>query len=217
MPFGFPVLLELAGRRCVVIGALPVAEGKVEALLAGGADDVLVVAIGPAARLDALEGVSGVAIERRGWEARDLVGASLVIAHDEDPSVRFAIAAAARAAGALVNVVDDVPNCDWAMPSVVRRGELVLAIGTGGASPALSKKVRVQLEGTYGPEWAEVLVVLREVREATFASLPSFQERAARWAAALDLDEAASLVREGRADELRTRLTSRLLDGVPAS
>ena len=96
MPFGFPVLLELAGRCCVVIGALPVAEGKVEALLAGGADDVLVVATGPAARLDALEGVSGVAIERRRWEQRDLVGASLVIAHDEDPSVRFAIAAAAR-------------------------------------------------------------------------------------------------------------------------
>ena len=217
MPFGFPVLLELAGRRCVVMGALPVSEGKVEALLAGGADDVLVVAPGPAPRLDALEGVSGVAIERRGWEPRDLVGAKLVIAHDGDPSVRFAIAAAARAAGALVNVVDDIPNCDWAMPSVVRRGELVLAIGTGGASPALSKKVRVQLEQVYGPEWAEVLVVLREVREATFASLPSFQERAARWAAALDLDEAAALVREGRADELRTRLTSRLLDGVPAS
>ena len=70
MPFGFPVLLELAGRRCVVIGALPVAEGKVEALLAGGADDVLVVAEGPAARLDALEGVTGLTIERRGGGPR---------------------------------------------------------------------------------------------------------------------------------------------------
>jgi len=217
MPFGFPVLLELAGRRCVVIGALPVAEGKVEALLAGDATDVLVVAEGPAARLDALEAVTGVAVERRGWRGEDVEGAALVIGHDPSHEGRDAIAAAARAAGAMVNLVDDIPNCDWAMPSIVRRGDLLLAIGTGGASPALSKKVRAQLEGTYGPEWAEVLLILREVRAATSASLPTFDERAARWASALDLDEAAELVREGRSDELRTRLTARLLGGVPAS
>lgn len=217
MPFGFPILVELAGRRCVVIGALPVAEGKVEALLAGGADDVLVVATGPADRLDDLEGVSGVSIARRTWTRADLDGATLVIGHDRDARIRDAIAVAARDAGAMVNVVDDIPNCDWAMPSIVRRGELVMAIGTGGASPALSKKLRAQLEGEYGPEWAEVLVVLREVRQATLASLPSFEERARRWAEALDLDEAVSLVREGRADDLRARLTTRLLDEAPAS
>jgi precorrin-2 dehydrogenase/sirohydrochlorin ferrochelatase len=100
------------------------------------------------------------------------------------------------------------------MPSIVRRGDLLLAIGTGGASPALSKKLRVQLEETFGPEWAEVLRILREVRAATSASLPSFQERAARWASALDLEEAAALVREGRSEELRERLTTRLVDGV---
>jgi siroheme synthase-like protein len=217
MPFGFPVLLELSGRRCVVIGALPVAEGKVEALLAGGATDVLVVAEGPSERLDGLEGLSGVTVARRAWTRADLDGASLVIGHDRDARVRDAIASAARDAGAMVNLVDDIPNCDWAMPSVVRRGELVLAIGTGGASPALSKKLRVQLEADYGPEWAEVLVVLREVREATFAALPSFEERAVRWAAALDLEEAAELVREGRAEDLRARLLTRLLDEAPAS
>jgi siroheme synthase-like protein len=216
MPFGFPVLLELAGRRCVVIGSLPVAEGKVEALLAGGADDVLVVATEPAERLDGLDDVSSVTIARRAWTRADLDGAALVIAHDRDPRIRDAIAVAAREAGAMVNVVDDIPNCDWAMPSVVRRGELVLAIGTGGASPALSKKLRAQLEREYGPEWAEVLVVLRQVREATFARIPSFEERAARWATALDLDEAAALVRAGRAEELRARLTYRLLDEAPA-
>ena len=89
MPFGFPVLLELAGRRCVVIGALPVAEGKVEALLAGGATTCWWWPTGPAARLDALEGVSGVAVERRAWRAaRPRSARSLVIAHDEDPSAR---------------------------------------------------------------------------------------------------------------------------------
>ncbi len=215
--FGYPVMLELSGRRVVVIGALPVAEGKVEGLLAGGATDVVVVAAGPPAPLRALEGVAGVRVERRGWRPADLDGAALVIAHDVDAGERDRLAREARVRGVPVNVVDDVANCDWAAPSIVRRGDLVLAIGTGGASPALSKKVRRRLEGDFGPEWSEVLRVLREVRESTMPALPDFAERARRWGAALDLGEAAALVREGRAEELRERLTERLLGRVEAS
>ena len=213
-PFGFPVLLELAARRCVVIGDLPVREGKVEALLAGGATDVLVVATTPADQLDGLELVDGVAVARRTWTSADLSGAFLVIAHDLDPAERQRLGAAARAAGALVNVVDDIPACDWAMPAIVRRGELLLAIGTGGASPALARKTRERLEIEYGPEWAEVLRVLREVREETMPLLPDFADRSRRWRDALDPDEAAALVRAGDVDELRGRLVTRLLEGV---
>jgi siroheme synthase-like protein len=213
-PFGFPVLLELAGRRCVVIGELPIREGKVEALLAGGATDVLVVSNGPEDRLEGLELLDGVLIARRAWTTADLAGAFLVIAHDPDPAERERLSTAARGAGALVNVVDDIPACDWAMPSIVRRGELLIAIGTGGASPALSKKLRVKLENEYGPEWAEVLRVLREVREETLPLLPDIRERSQRWRDALDPDEAAALVRSGDADELRGRLVARLLDGA---
>jgi precorrin-2 dehydrogenase/sirohydrochlorin ferrochelatase len=216
-PFGFPVLLELSGRRVVVIGALPIHEGKVEALLAGGATDVLVVAESPATHLDALEELEGVRVERRGWRPADLDGAALAIAHDPDPVVRSAIAGAARERRVLANVVDDIPNCDWAMPSIVRRGDLVFAVGTGGASPALSKALRRRLEESYGPEWSEVLRVLREVREETLPALPDLAERARRWSEALDPDEAAALVRDGRADELRARLTARLLGTVEAS
>ena len=213
-PFGFPVLLELSGRRCVVIGELPIREGKVEALLAGGATDVLVVSTGPEDRLDGLELLDGVLIARRTWTTADLAGAFLVIAHDVDAGERERLSRAARDAGALVNIVDDIPACDWAMPSIVRRGELLIAIGTGGASPALSKKLRVKLESEYGPEWAEVLRVLREVREETLPLLPDIRERAQRWRDALDPDEAAALVRSGDADELRGRLVARLLDGA---
>jgi siroheme synthase-like protein len=213
-PFGFPVLLELAGRRCVVIGELPIREGKVEALLAGGATDVLVVSTGPEDRLEGFELLDGVLIARRAWTTADLAGAFLVIAHDPDPGERERLSTASRGAGALVNVVDDIPACDWAMPSIVRRGELLIAIGTGGASPALSKKLRVKLENGYGPEWAEVLRVLREVREETLPLLPDIRERSQRWRDALDPDEAAALVRSGDADELRGRLVARLLDGA---
>jgi precorrin-2 dehydrogenase / sirohydrochlorin ferrochelatase len=213
-PFGFPVLLELGGRRCVVIGELPIREGKVEALLAGGATDVLVVATAPEEHLEDLEVVEGVSVARRTWTSADLSGALLVIAHDADPAERARLSAAARTAGALVNVVDDIPACDWAMPAIVRRGELLLAIGTGGASPALARKMRVKLENEYGAEWAEVLRVLREVREETLPLLPDIRLRSQRWRDALDPDEAAALVRAGEAEELRGRLVARLLDGA---
>jgi precorrin-2 dehydrogenase/sirohydrochlorin ferrochelatase len=216
-PFGYPVMLELSGRRMVVIGALPVAEGKVEGLLAGGATDVVVVATAPARRLDALEVLPEVRVCRRAWVPEDLDGAALALAHDPDGAERDRIAREARARGVPVNVVDDVVNCDWAMPSIVRRGELILAIGTGGASPALSKKLRRRLEEEFGPEWSEVLRVLREVREATMPALPDFAERARRWSEALDLDEAAALVAEARSEELRERLTARLLAAVTTS
>jgi precorrin-2 dehydrogenase/sirohydrochlorin ferrochelatase len=216
MPFGYPVMLELAGRRCVVIGDDAVRERKVDGLLAAGADDVLVVATAPGARLDELETIDGVAVERRGWKADDLNGAFLVVAASRDAGERDAIAREARCRRALVNVMDDIPNCDWSAPSIVRRGELVLTIATGGASPALAKKLRAQLSAVYGEEWSEVLAVLRAVRTETMPSLPDFSTRARRWADALDLDEAATLVREGRNDELAARLRERLLHEAPA-
>jgi siroheme synthase-like protein len=215
--FGFPVNLELHGRRCVVIGTQPVRDGKVDGLIAGGADDVLVVAEAPAARLGELARVGGVRVVRRRWRAGDLDGAFLVIAHDRDPEERRAIAREARARHALVNVIDDIPNCDWAAPAIVRRGELLLAIGTGGASPALARHVRERLEAEFGPEWAEVVRVLRKVREETLPALPDLGVRAKRWRAALDPDEAAELVRAGRSDELLARLRDRLVGEVPAS
>ena len=211
MPFGYPAMLEVAGKRCVVIGDDAVRDGKVDGLLAAGATDVLVVAEGPARRLDELERVDGVSVERRGWRCSDLNGAFLVIGASRDAGERAAIAREARCRNALVNVVDDIPHCDFAAPSVVRRGELLFAIGTGGASPALAKKLRAEIEVRYGPEWAEVATILRDVREATMPALPSFRERAERWAAALAPDEAAALVREGRGDELRSRLLERLI------
>jgi siroheme synthase-like protein len=211
MSFGFPVMLELAGRRCVVIGAQAVHEGKVEGLLAGGADDVLVV---EPTLDDRFDGVAGVEVWRRAWRPADLDGAFLAVASSDDAAARVEIAREARARGVLVNVVDDIPRCDWAAPAVVRRGDLVLAIGTGGVSPAVARLLREQLQAEFGAEWVEVLRVVGEVRRETLPSLPDLPERARRWQNALDLDEAAGLVRDGRAEELRALLLERLLDEV---
>jgi precorrin-2 dehydrogenase/sirohydrochlorin ferrochelatase len=189
--FAYPVLLELDGRRAVVIGSAALADRKDVGLRDAGAE-VEVFANGR-------------------WRPEDLDGAFVCVASSDDPRERDAIAGAARERGVLVNVMDDVANCDFAAPAVVRRGDLVIAIGTGGRSPALARKVRQDLEARYGEEWAEVLAVVAQVREETLGALPDLAARARRWRRALDLDEAAALVRAGRPDELRRRLTERLL------
>jgi uroporphyrin-III C-methyltransferase/precorrin-2 dehydrogenase/sirohydrochlorin ferrochelatase len=217
MPFGYPIFLELSGRRAVVIGDAAVREGKVEGLLAADVGAVLVVVERVGARLESLARLDHrVSIERRGWRDRDLDGAFICVASSDDPGERSAITRAARARGVLVNVMDDIPNCDWAAPAIVRRGELVLAISTGGASPALAKKLRELLSAEFGEEWSEVLAVLRSVRSETTPLLPDLGRRAARWAAALDLSEAAALVSQGRSQELRSRLLDRLLGEATA-
>jgi precorrin-2 dehydrogenase / sirohydrochlorin ferrochelatase len=215
MAFGYPVLLELAGRRAVVIGEFAVEAGKVEGLLAAGAE-VTGVAKGPEAALDRLEGDPRVVVHRRGYGGSDdLAGAVVCVASAAEPAVRDAIAADARAAGVLVNVMDDVPNCDFAAPAIIRRGDLVIAIGTGGRAPALASRLRAELADRFGPEWTELLDVVGRVRAETLPHLPDFEDRSHRWKAALDLDELEHLVQEGRGEEAATRLRTRLLAGLP--
>jgi precorrin-2 dehydrogenase / sirohydrochlorin ferrochelatase len=215
MAFGYPVLLELAGRRAVVIGEFAVEAGKVEGLLAAGAE-VTVVAKGPEAALDRLEGDPRVVVHRRGYGGSDdLAGAVVCVASAAEPAVRDAIAADARAAGVLVNVMDDVPNCDFAAPAIVRRGDLLIAIGTGGRAPALARRLRAELADRFGPEWTELMDVVGRVRAETLPHLPDFEDRSHRWKAALDLDELEHLIQEGHGEEAATRLRTRLLAGLP--
>lgn len=191
MPFAYPVFLELLGRRAVVIGSLALHERKDVALRDAGAE-VEVFA-------------------NRVWTPEDLDGAFLCVASSDDAEERDAIAVAARERGVLVNVMDDVANCDFAAPAIVRRGDLTIAIGTGGRSPAIARKVREDLEERYGEEWAQILEIVGRVRAETLGELRDLGVRAARWREALDLDEAAALVRADRGDELHRRLTQRLL------
>jgi siroheme synthase-like protein len=211
LPFAYPVCLELRGRRAVVVGDEAVALGKVDGLLAAGAR-VTVVARGPDAELDRLEGNDRVRVHRRGFEPSDLDGAVLCVATDPDRAVRSAIYREAQARNILVNMVDDIPRCDFAAPAIVRRGDLMIAVSTGGRSPALARRLREDLEERYGPEWVDVLELLGMARDATLPALPEVGDRARRWRSALDLDEVLHLVRQGRADEARERLVRRLMD-----
>jgi siroheme synthase-like protein len=215
MAFGYPVLLELAGRRTVVIGDFAIEAGKVEGLLVAGAE-VTVIAKGPEAALARFSTDPRVTVHRRGYGGpADLSGAVLCVAHAAEPGVRDAIAADARAAGVLVNVMDDVPNCDFAAPAIVRRGDLVVAVGTGGRAPALASRLRAELGDRFGPEWTELVDLVGRVRTATLPNLPDFEDRSRRWKAALDLEELERLIAAGQGDLAATRLRDRLLQGLP--
>jgi precorrin-2 dehydrogenase/sirohydrochlorin ferrochelatase len=194
--FGYPVSLDVAGRIAVVIGEEAVAQGKDRALAAAGARVIV--------------------RSESGWTPEDLDGAFLCVAASAEPAVRAAVYRAARERGVLTNVMDDVRHCDFAAPAIVRRGDLTIAVSTGGRSPALARRLREDLEREFGPEWAEAVEVLGEVRDETLPLLPDLRARARRWAAALDLDELTSLLLAGRRGEAKARLRERVLEEVPA-
>jgi precorrin-2 dehydrogenase/sirohydrochlorin ferrochelatase len=208
--FAYPVSLDLTGRRAVVVGDDAVAQGRADALLAAGAL-VTVVAEGPPTALERLRRDQRATVLRRGFTPTDLDGAFLCVAGSRDQSVREAVAAAARSRGVLLNVMDDPDRCDFAAPAVVRRGDLVIAVSTGGRSPALASRLRRLLEERFGPEWEELMALLGEVREQTLPLLPDLGERSRRWRRALQLEELEALVRDGRGEEARERLLSRLV------
>jgi siroheme synthase-like protein len=194
----------------VVVGEDAVAGGKPDALLAAGAL-VTVVAEGPPEQLERLERDGRATVLRRGFDPADLDGAFLCVAGSPDPRVREEVSRAARARGVLRNVMDDPDRCDFAAPAVLRRGDLIIAVSTGGRSPALASRLRRLLEERFGPEWEELVALLGEVREQTLPLLPDLGERSRRWRHALELDELAAMVREGRAEEARRRLLERLV------
>ena len=195
----YPVNLELDGRPCLVIGGGRVAVRKVEGLLACGGRVKVV-----APRLDpALVDRPGVTCEERAWEPGDLVGVWLVIAATDDPEVNRAVYEAGERAGIWVNGADDPANCSVTLPSDVRRGDLQVAVSTGGRSPALASWLRRRIEAEIGPEYEVLLDLLATEREGLKAAGRSTE--GLDWQSALDSDM-LGLIRNGDLVHARERL-----------
>jgi siroheme synthase-like protein len=210
--FAYPISLEVSGRPAVVIGDEAIRHGKAEALLAAGAR-VTVISDGPVDSLARLV-ERGASVLHRGYRPGDLEGAFLCVASSDDEEIRSAIFREAEERHVLVNVMDDNPHCHFAAPAIVRRGDLVIAISTGGRSPALARRLREELEERYGPRWKDLVDVIGEVRERTLSRLPDLADRSRRWNRALDLEELEALIRDGRTEEARARLEERVLEGI---
>ncbi|MBI4593484.1 MAG: bifunctional precorrin-2 dehydrogenase/sirohydrochlorin ferrochelatase, partial [Candidatus Rokubacteria bacterium] len=150
MPDYFPAFLDLRGRRCLVVGGGAVGERKARALLACGAR---VTVVSPAITPGLVELVESerITYRPRQFLRSDVRDAILVVAATGILDVDDAVAAAARRRGALVNVVDRPDRCDFIVPSVLRRGQLQIAVSTGGRSPALAREIRTRLEPFFDP------------------------------------------------------------------
>jgi siroheme synthase-like protein len=201
---GLPVNLLVRGRKVVVVGAGRIAARKIEPLLELGAE-VLVVApaVGPEVR--AWVEAGRCSLEEREFRAVDLDGAWFALTATDDPAVNAAVYAAGEAGRVWVNSADDPANCSFTMMSVVRRADLVVAVGTGGRSPALAAYLRRFLTEELGPEYETLLELLSEAREALRASGRSSED--ADWQRAFD-SGIVDLVRAGRVADAKELLNS---------
>ncbi len=209
MTTGYPAILLLDGRLAVVIGGGHVAERKVRTLLDAGAR-VRVVAQDPTRGIKGRAKKGEIELLERRFAAGDLAGAAVAVAATDDEDVNRSVFAEATEAGIPVNVVDNVDLCTFIAPSIVRRGDLVLAVSTGGNAPALAVRVRERLEREFGEEYARFLELMGELRISI--TVPGDQdERAKAWYRVVDSD-VIDLVRAGDLDRARERATELLLD-----
>ena len=168
--------LRLSGRRCVVVGGGDVGLEKVEGLLACEGDVTLVApdAIEP---LQELASEGSIRWERREYRTEDLERTFIVIAATNDTGVNIRVFEDAERRAMLVNVVDVPPLCNFILPAIIRTGPLAIAISTAGASPALAKRIRDEIAEEYGEPYADLAVLLNDVRGWAKATLPTYQER----------------------------------------
>lgn len=203
----FPMFMKLDGRQALVVGAGKVGEPKIGGLLETGAR-IRVVALdaSPAVREWARAGK--IELELRAFTNQDLHSAFLVVVATNSRTLNERIYQESQRLGVLCNVVDGPDLCDFFYPSIVRRGDLQIAVSTAGQSPSLAQKIRQQLEKQFGPAYALWVAELGETRKLILASdldkerkldlLHSLASREAFEAALAEHHElAAELIAEG--------------------
>lgn len=165
----FPMFMKLDGRQCLVVGAGKVGEPKIEGLLETGAR-IRVVAIEATPQVREWGRLGRIELSLRPYAISDLEGVFLAVVATSSRSLNEWIYGDARQRGVLCNVVDVPDLCDFFYPSVVRRGDLQIAVSTAGQSPSLAQKIRQQLEKQFGPGYASWVAELGETRKLILAS-----------------------------------------------
>jgi len=172
----YPAILDIAGRQALVIGAGSVGEGKIEGLLRGAAR-VRVVSLTATERVREWAEEGLIELELRAYRSTDLDGCFMVIAATEDNDTNVRVFEEAEARQMLCNVVDVTHLCNFILPSIVRHGDLAIAVSTGGASPAMARRIRIALGQCYGDEYELALKILGSLREEMKQRYPAFEDR----------------------------------------
>lgn len=204
MPRYYPAYLDIKGKKCVVVGGGEVAERKVNLLLRCGAD---ITIISP----DLTEGLEELSLNgeikyiKDEFKEKHLKNAFLVIGATDNHKVNLKIYKEGSKSEILVNIADSPNLCNFTVPSVVERGELVIAISTGGKSPSLSKKIREELEVRYGIEYAEFLKMMGELRERILHKIPDKNKREEIYKRLVNSD-IIDLIKNGNGESARKRV-----------
>ena len=176
----YPVYIELREQPCVVIGGGKIAEGKVEGLLAAHAN-VTVISPDLTAHLRELVEEKKITYFARAYQPGDLTGAFMVICATDQAEINHQVWQEASANRQLVNVVDDTPRCNFIAPSILRKGDLTIAISTSGKAPALAVRLKERLQRELGPEYERFLELAGELRQPLAQHIPDFETRKALW------------------------------------
>ena len=203
----YPIMLNIQGEKCVIVGGGKVALRKAKMLLECGAK---VTVISPALHQDLVRLAQDKAIRliKRDYKPGDLDGTVIVIAATDAEEINRSVAHEAKKRGILVNVVDDPGESDFIVPSFLRRGDLTIAISTGGTSPALAKKIRTKLEQDFGKEYGLLLPLIGEVRSTVKEKEIMLREEA--WQQVLDLDSLIRLIQKGQREKAKSLLLNKI-------
>ncbi len=176
MPNYYPVMLDLRGRSVLVVGRDRIAAEKASALHACGAE-VTVVATRPGRSMRALVESGTVTLRQRDFAPDDLDGAFLVVAATDDQALIDMLWDETQRRGQIINIVDVPARCNFIVPSILRRGQLTIAVSTEGASPSLAKRIRQRLEEVIGPAYGPFLRLSATARACLRESGVSYDER----------------------------------------
>ena len=211
MRHGYPVVLDLEGKRCAVIDAGRECVEKTASLLAAGARvTVFTPELPEELRMIAADFATLTHVPRN-WRPGDLAGHFLAVVTTKESARNRQIFAEAEASHILINSLDDPEHCRFYFPSLVRRGALLIAISTQGIAPALAVRIRQKLESEYGPEYAAFLEMASARREGISAAFPDFSTRRTLWYRLVD-SEILALLRAEQFEE-----ASRAWDGIIAT
>ncbi len=200
----YPVNLRLENRKVLFIGGGWETAHKVKGLLEAGARVTLVSPF-EHTELESLATSGSLEWLRRAHQPGDLAGYWLVMSHTPDKADNVAVFEEAEARGILCNCVDDPERCSFILPSVLRRGDLVIGISTSGTAPALGVRIKQKLGTEYGPEYAEFLSILRSMRGAITAGFRSFDLRKKLWYDLID-SSALEQVKRDQMDAARSEI-----------
>jgi precorrin-2 dehydrogenase/sirohydrochlorin ferrochelatase len=160
----YPILVDLQGKKALVVGGGKVAQRKIESLLEYGAS-VHVIARELTAELEQLRSRKRIELLGGEFSEAHLEGVFLVIAATDDALLNRRVSQEAQKRGLLVNAVDQPADCNFIVPSVLSRGDLLIAVSTSGKSPAFARKVRVELEQHFGEEYGFFLNLMGNLRK----------------------------------------------------